>query len=254
MFDSVLNQRKVARQRAVGSTISVLVHVAIIGAIIWYSAHKSKADDAPKGVPVAFVAAPKPAAAAAPPPPPPPPPKKHKAKTPVVKKDLVIPKEVPKEKPPEKPPEPEQKDDEPDTPDDQDDGVEGGVEGGVKGGVVGGVVGGVLGGQLNGGGDGDQPVFFGDGMTKPVMDVEASEGFRWTTPQLDAHIEGLCLVQCVISKEGSLRECKILKRIAQIEDAQILDYLAHLKFKPATQAGKPISLKGFTIPLRLQAK
>ena len=71
-----------------------------------------------------------------------------------------------------------------------ENGVEGGVEGGVKGGVVGGVVGGVLGGQLNGGGDGDQPVFFGEGMTKPVMDQEASESFHWTRAQLDAHIGG----------------------------------------------------------------
>ncbi|MBS2029357.1 MAG: energy transducer TonB [Deltaproteobacteria bacterium] len=247
MFDSVLNERKVARQRAVGSFISAAAHVLIIGGIIWYST-KPKGDAKPKAVPVAFLNTPKAAAPAAAPPPPPPPPKKKKKTTPIVKKDIVIPKEIPKEKPPEKPPDPTPDDSSDD--DDTDDGVEGGVEGGVKGGVVGGVVGGQLGGQLGGGGD--QPVFFGDGMTKPTMDAEASESFHWTTAQLDARVEGLCLVQCVITKDGALKDCKILKRIPQVEDAQIMDYLAHVKYHPAMQGDKPISLKGFTIPLRLK--
>lgn len=251
MFDSVLQQRKVARQRAVGTTLSVVFHVALVGGIIWYSTHKPKVEEA-KGVPVAFLAAAK-TPVAAPPPPPPPPPKRHKTtpKTPVVHKDLVIPKDIPKEKPPEKPPEPQQADD---SDDDDDDGVEGGVEGGVKGGVVGGVVGGQLGGKLNGGGDADTPVFFGEGMTKPTQDVDSSESFRWTTAQLEQRIEGLCLVQCTIEKDGVLRDCKILKRIPNIEDAQIMDYLAHLRFHPAMQGGKPISIKSFTIPLRLKAQ
>lgn len=247
MFDSVLHERKSARQRALGGTVSVLVHVAIIGGIIWYSTHKPKADETPKGVPVAFVTAPK-TATAAPPPPPPPPKRKTTPKTPVIKKDLVIPKEIPKEKPPEKPPEPDAKDDSSD--DDQDDGVEGGVEGGVKGGVVGGVVGGQLGGQLGGGGD--QPVFFGEGMTKPTIDPNESQSFRWTRAQLDQRVEGLILVNCVVTKEGTLKDCKILKRIPQIEDAQVMEYLNGLRLKPATQGGKPLSIKSFTIPIRLK--
>lgn len=251
MFDSVLNERKVARQRAVGTVLSVVFHVALVGGIIWYSTHKPKVEEA-KGVPVAFLTAPKAAQAA--PPPPPPPPKRHKTtpKTPVIKHDLVIPKEIPKEKPPEKPPEPEKKDDESSDDSDEDDGVEGGVEGGVKGGVVGGVVGGQLGGKLSGGGEGDTPVFFGEGMTKPTMDLDNSDNFHWTRPQLEQRVEGLCLVQCTITKEGTLSDCKILKRIPNVEDAQIMDYLAHLRFKPATQGGKPISIKSFTIPLRLK--
>jgi len=254
MFDSVLQQRHVARQRAVGGAVSFLVHGAIIAGVVWYGLRPKVAAMGPKAVPVAFLspraAAPAAVPAATPAPPPPAAPKPHpRHKAPVVKKPLVIPKEVPKEKPPETAPDPQPQPDDDSADDDAPDSTD---PAGVPNGVANGVAGGKEGGAFGGGGGGDAPVFFGEGMTKPEIDLDASESFHWTTAQRDAHVEGLCLVQCTITKEGLLKNCKILKRLPMVDDAQIMDFLAHVKFHPSMHGGQPISIKSYTIPFRLK--
>jgi protein TonB len=142
--------------------------------------------------------------AAAPPPPPPPASSSHKEKKTPKKNQIVQPKEIPKEKPPEA--EPDKKDEE--------DAVEGGVEGGVKGGVVGGVVGGTLGGT----GTGLLP--FGEGMTRA------------------AEVEGVMIVKCTITAEGSVTSCQIIKPLPHME-SQVLNWLAGAKYSPVTFQGHP---------------
>ena len=184
--------------------VNVLLHAGVLFAVWWIST--APVDEELPETAVTFYAAPPP-----PPPPPPPPAKKKKEKKPIVKKPDVIvqPTVIPTVKPPEvepPPDEPEQNDD--------DEGVEGGVEGGVVGGVVGGVIGGVAGGQLGGKTD---VMAFGDGMTRPERVSGADPVY--TREALEAHVQGLMIVKCIIATDGALHNCRIIKPLPFMEKA-----------------------------------
>jgi len=223
MFDSVLGKGTTPKARfGTGTTISILLHVAILG-VVWFISTAPVDQELPE-LSVTFYAAP-------PPPPPPPPPKKKKAPTekkPEVKKPDVIsaPTVIPTEKPPEvEPP--------PDEPESDDEGVEGGVEGGVVGGVVGGVLGGVVGPTAP-----TEVMAFGEGMTRPER-VSGRDPV-YTREALEAHVQGLMIVKCIISTEGALHNCRIIKPLPFMERA-VLDALATRRYKPVTFQGKPIT-------------
>ncbi len=233
MFDAVLDRSNVPKSRfGTGATASVLLHVGLLGFALWITSRPPA--EKKQELAVKFMVAPPP------PPPPPPPPAKPKPKTeikkPTPKPDVILqPKEIPSNKPAEAEPE-ENKDDE---------GVEGGVEGGVKGGVVGGVLGGVLGGQL--GGTGTEVLPFGEGMTRPEK-IEGRD-VQYTREALEAHIEGIMLVKCVITLQGRLENCRILKPRPHMEKA-VLDALATWRYKPVTFQGRPVAVEYiFTVRL-----
>jgi periplasmic protein TonB len=217
MFDSVLGHGTVAKSRfGTGAVVSVLLHIGVLGLAIFLSTQKARGHE--KDITVVLKVA------AAPPPPPPPASSSHKEKKTPKKNQIVQPKEIPKEKPPEA--EPDKKDEE--------DAVEGGVEGGVKGGVVGGVVGGTLGGTGTG------IIAFGEGMTRPVL-ISAPGGTQY--PQYsrearEAGVEGVMIVKCVITVEGSATNCQIIKPVP-LMDGQVLTWLAGAKYAPSTFQGHP---------------
>jgi periplasmic protein TonB len=217
MFDSVLGHGTVPKSRfGTGAVVSVLLHVGVLGLAIYLSTHKASGKE--KDIAVVLKVAPPP------PPPPPPASSSHKEKKTPKKNQLVQPKEIPKEKPPEA--EPDKKDEE--------DAVEGGVEGGVKGGVVGGVVGGTLGGTGTG------TVAFGEGMTRPVL-ISGPGGTQtpqYTSEARAAEIDGIMIVKCVISPDGSVNNCQILKPLPHM-DAAVLQWLAGAKYTPVTFQGHP---------------
>lgn len=232
MFDNVLGRGNVPGTRlGIGTVVSVVVHVALVAFVIWFSAQKADEEETPPEV--TFFAAP-------PPPPPPPPPasstpkteKKVEKKRPTKKPDTIVqakdPTPVPQEEQPEEAPEEEP----------VEGGVEGGVVGGVAGGVVGGVIGGTLGGQIGGQLGGDV-LAFGEGMTRPtrikgrnpVMTREARE----------ARITGRMLVKCTIRKDGDVENCRIIKPLPHMEEA-VLSALKTWKMTPITFQGRPVSV------------
>ncbi len=151
-------------------------------------------------------------------------------KTVVKKPDTVV---QSKEKPTEQP-EPTKKNDEP-QPGGQEGGVVGGVQGGVVGGVVGGVLGGVVGGQL--GGTGAIP--FGEGMTRPTPISQPAP--LYTREAAAARITGKVILKCVITVDGSLKDCKIIKGLPFMDQA-VLDALHKWKYTPVTFQGRPVSV------------
>ena len=218
MFDSVLGHGTVAKSRfGTGAVVSVLLHVAVLGLAIYLSTRPARSQE--KDIAVVLKVAPPP------PPPPPPPAATHHEKHTVKKNQLVQPKEIPTEKPPEAEPQKEEED---------NGGVEGGVEGGVKGGVVGGVLGGTLGGTGTG------AIAFGEGMTRPVL-VEGANGDpypQYTREAREAGVEGIMIVKCVITTEGRVTNCQILKPVPHME-AAVLQWLAGSKYSPVTFQGRP---------------
>ena len=226
MFDSVLGKGVTPKARfGAGTIISIFLHIGVLAAAWWIST--APVDEELPETAVTFYAA------APPPPPPPPPPakkkptemKKMKPKPDVIVQPTVIPTE--------KPPEVEQPPEEP-----QESSDDEGVEGGVEGGIVGGVVGGVVGGQLGGTGVGKDVLAFGEGMTRPERISGADPVY--TREALEAHVQGLMIVKCIIAVDGRLSNCRIIKPLPFMEKA-VLDALSTRRYKPVTFQGRPIT-------------
>ncbi len=254
MFDAVLNQAKTSQSRfGTGALFSVTLHAGVIALILWASTSRPAVRN-PKDLAVKFMM---PSLAATPPPPPPPPPlasatpKTQRTEHKIVRKHdtIVQPKEIPKEKPPEADPEPEHHDTKNEDQADQGGvagGVPGGVAGGTPGGAIGGVLGGVPGGQLGGHlGGGVLP--FGEGMTRPEQ--TSGEPPRYTREALAAQIQGTMLVKCVITIEGKLQNCRVVKALPHMDKA-VLDALSTWRYKPVRYQGKPVAVD-YLIQIRL---
>ena len=240
MFDSVLDRGAGPRGRfGTGAVVSVVLHVVLFAVAIYLSTRPPPLEE--KEVEVTFKAA------MAPPPPPPAASKpKTTPKKPVKKPDTIVqPKEIPQEKPPEQEPV-----EEPPAPEEPtEEAVEGGVEGGVAGGVVGGVVGGVLGGVLGGqvGGTGTDVLPFGAGMTRPEKIGGPSP--QYTREALEARVQGLMIVKCVITTEGKVEKCRIIKPLPHMEQS-VLDALYAQRYKPVTFQGRPVQVD-YTFNIKL---
>ncbi len=248
MFDSVLDRGNAPKtQFGVGAVVSVVLHVGLFGLAVWLSTRPPPEKE--QDVEVTFKQAMAPPPTAAPPPPPPPPPasKKSTSTKPKVKKPevLVQPKEIPPEKPPEVEPDPAAEEEEESTEEEVEGGVEGGVAGGVVGGVIGGVVGGVLGGQV--GGTGTDVLPFGEGMTRPQK--LSGPNPQYSREALEARVQGLMIVKCVITTEGKIERCRIIKPLPHMEQS-VLDALYAQRYQPVTFQGRPVQVD-YTFNIRL---
>ena len=133
-------------------------------------------------------------------------------------------------------------------------GVVGGVPGAVVGGVPGGVVGGVPGGVV-GGVPGGQPtpsagavIPFGQEMEPPVL--IAGRQPQYTAEAVNAGIEGSVLARCVITTEGRLVDCRIVKSIPLL-DQEVLAALATRRYRPVLYQGHPQAVF-YTLPFRFR--
>jgi protein TonB len=240
VFEEVTRREggKRAAQRGAWLLGSTAVQIALVTAILVLSASIAKRVVEGPLVPVKIVRSTAPPTA-----PPPPPPRKAqvKAKAKVDAKPraaMVQPKDVPLElKPPDPtPPEPE------------DEGSDEGVEGGVVGGVAGGVVGGapappVAPPQPAG------PVKFNSAMTPPVL--LAGPPIEYTQQALEHEVEGVMVVECLVTVEGVVHDCRVLRSLPFMDRAVVTN-LEHRRYKPSTLGGKPLDVQyTFTIRLKL---
>ena len=242
MFDSVRHRGNIPGRRfGAGAVITVLVHVGLLAVVVWLSTRAPEEKELEPEVKF-FAAQP-------PPPPPPPPPaggsSKPKTEKKIEKKpkknEIVQPKEIPQDKPKEAEPEPESEKEA------VEGGQVGGVEGGVAGGVVGGQIGGVIGGTI-GGTLGADVLAFGEGMTRPTP-LPGNEAPQYTREAREARIEGVMLLKCIITTEGTLRNCRVIKPLPHMEKA-VLEVMATWKFTPVMYQGRAVSVE-YVIPVRL---
>jgi len=126
-------------------------------------------------------------------------------------------------------------------------GVKGGVEGGVVGGTVGGTVGGVLGGQVGAKPGGSSVLPFGAGMTRPSLITKRDPVYPREAAV--AKVGGLMLVKCVITIDGSLRDCRVVKGLPYM-DQPVLAALSSWKYTPIQYQGRAVSVE-YVIPVRL---
>jgi len=91
---------------------------------------------------------------------------------------------------------------------------------------------------------------FGPGMERPQK-LSGPEP-AYTREAREANVEGKLLAQCVITADGALSGCHILKSLPFMDQA-VLSALAKQRWSPAKVDGKPVSVL-FTIPFTFKLK
>jgi protein TonB len=228
LFDHFIAATKPSWKRRALIMLSLGLHAGVGLALLVISIFHVE-ELAPPTVTVTFFSAP--------PPPPPPPPAARKAveHKPKVPKVVRAPTEIPQLVQPPRPEEPEPEEE-------PDQGVEGGVEGGVPGGVVGGVLGGV-----------PQPP-----KPRPQLDDSQVKLTKisgpdptYTDKALEQEIEGQMQVKCVVTEQGAVHGCRVVKSLPFMDRAAI-DALERRKYQPYLLNGKPTEIDyTFKITLRL---
>jgi len=95
---------------------------------------------------------------------------------------------------------------------------------------------------------GDLPVAFSDKLTPPVLISGPSPGY---TPQaLERRVEGTMVIRCVISADGAVHGCRVIKSLPFMDRAAVAA-LEQRKYKPALRAGQPVDVY-YTFTLTFQ--
>ncbi|HZR10270.1 MAG TPA: energy transducer TonB, partial [Myxococcales bacterium] len=106
-------------------------------------------------------------------------------------------------------------------------------------------VGGQIGGQVGGLGAG--PVEFNDTMTPPQK--IAGPDPVYTSQALEKEVEGVMIVKCVVSTQGVVRNCRVMKSLPFMDRA-VIEALERRRYSPALLRGQPIEVD-YTFKIRL---
>jgi TonB family protein len=91
-------------------------------------------------------------------------------------------------------------------------------------------------------------VEFNDSMTAPAMIAGAAP--EYTPEAVERGIEGTMQVRCVVTVEGQVRGCKVVKGLPFMNGA-VIDALEKRKYKPALAQGKAVDVF-YTFNIRLK--
>jgi TonB family protein len=89
---------------------------------------------------------------------------------------------------------------------------------------------------------------FGEGMTRPVL-LQPGRPIVYTREATAARVEGTMIVRCVITTEGKVERCNVLKPLPFMTEA-VVEHLMSERFQPVTYQGKPVSV-GYNFSVRL---
>jgi TonB family protein len=93
---------------------------------------------------------------------------------------------------------------------------------------------------------------FNDAMTAPAM--LSGPVPEYTADALERRVEGAMQVRCVVTSEGQVRACKVLKGLPFM-NAAVIEALEGRKYKPALAQGKPVAVYyTFNLHLKLPAQ
>ena len=131
----------------------------------------------------------------------------------------------------------------------------------MPGGEVGGTIGGLIGGTIGGTGTAiptapaappppppptNQVLPFGEGMNRPQLVSGPEPAFP--REALEAQVSGTLLAKCVITTEGALTGCRIIKSLPFL-DQPVLAALAQRRYTPVTFQGRAVSVE-YVIPFK----
>jgi len=129
-------------------------------------------------------------------------------------------------------------------------GIEGGVAGGVEGGVPGGVVGGVIGGLPDVPPPSMPPVRVGGRVKEPTRIKDVAPVYP--DPAIDAGIQGVVILECLISPQGRVTEVKVLRGVPLLEQAAVYA-VRQWVYTPTLMDGVPIPVL-MTVTVRFDLK
>ncbi|NNB85996.1 energy transducer TonB [Corallococcus exiguus] len=89
---------------------------------------------------------------------------------------------------------------------------------------------------------------FQGGMTPPKM-LSGSQ-FSYTLEARRAGVEGMIIAKCVITTEGRVRDCRIIKGLPFMDDA-VLESLSSRQYQPLTFQGRPVNVS-YTFNIKLK--
>ncbi len=89
---------------------------------------------------------------------------------------------------------------------------------------------------------------FGEGMTRPVL-LQPGRPITYTREAIAARVEGVSIVRCVITAEGTVERCKVIKPLPFM-DEPVVEHLQSQQFQPVSYQGKPVSV-GYNFSVRL---
>jgi protein TonB len=229
LFEDLIASPRATRgaRRSKTVPVSLVLHLMAAALIIVVPLFVGGQLPEPEGGVKAFFAEPLTAPA---PPPPPPPPAARSTITPRVQpkpvpqeSKFVAPIDIPREIRPE---------------DTLDLGVQGGVVGGVEGGVPGGVVGGVVGGLPDVPPPPPQrPVRVGGQIKEPKKLNSVSPVYPAVARQ--ARVQGVIILECIISPQGRVTEVKVLRGVPLLDEAAI-DAVKQWVYTPTLLNGVPV--------------
>ncbi len=81
--------------------------------------------------------------------------------------------------------------------------------------------------------------FVSGNMTPPRL--LSGDSLQYTREALAAHVEGLLIARCVITREGDVENCRILKGLPHM-NAAVISSLETRRYTPVTYDGRPISV------------
>jgi protein TonB len=243
MFQSVIEQKGWRSGRfGTGAGVSVLVHAGIVAVVFFISAGAAVEPEEKEPV-VVFKQHVQPPrgnpnpAQARPVAQPKPKPRPRKLTQPT-----VIPPTPPPEVEPPPTPDPEPEDELPYIPGSHKDGVD---EGGVAGAPV---ITGLEQTLTSLETTGEEVKPFGEGMKPPKLISGAP--IQYTREALEARIKGMLVAKCVITREGAVETCKLIKGLPHM-DVAVLSALETRRYTPVTWQGKPISVS-YIFNIRLE--
>ena len=76
-------------------------------------------------------------------------------------------------------------------------------------------------------------------MTPPSLLSGAS--LQYTREALEAHVSGLLIARCTITREGQVENCKVIKGLPHMSDA-VVSALETRRYSPVTYQGRPVSV------------
>jgi protein TonB len=79
------------------------------------------------------------------------------------------------------------------------------------------------------------------GMFPPQL-VERGREPQFTPEALEAHVEGLMTIQCVVTLAGRLEQCQTLQSLPFMERA-VVEALMTRRYTPATLNGRPLAVR-----------
>ncbi|MCP3101851.1 TonB family protein [Myxococcus sp. K15C18031901] len=97
---------------------------------------------------------------------------------------------------------------------------------------------------------GEDVIPFPSGLRPPEL-LRQSIPLEYTEQARMARVEGTMLAKCVITREGQVRDCRILKGMAHMDEA-VVESLESRRYTPVYFQGSPVSVSYvFTIRLKL---